>query len=168
MNSKEHTCCFLGHRKIEVADELVKRLEKTIEELITDKNVDTFLFGSKSQFNKLCLTVVTKLKEKHPHIRRIYVRAEFPCISEDYREYLLENYEDTYYPERIINAGRAVYVERNYEMIEKSEYCVVYFDEGYIPSPSSNSPACSKRKSGTKLAYEYAIKKHLYITNVKN
>ena len=24
------------------------------------------------------------------------MRAEFPCISEDYREYLLENYEDTY------------------------------------------------------------------------
>ena len=91
--SKEHTCCFFGHKNIEVTDELIKKLEKIIEELITDKNVDTFLFGSKSQFNSLCLTVVTKLKEKHPHIRRIYVRAATPLLaaSEKVEQSLLMN-----------------------------------------------------------------------------
>lgn len=82
MESKEHICCFFGHRKIEVTDELVNRLKKVVEDLIIEKKVETFLFGSKSQFDKLCLQVVTGLKNKYPHIRRIYVRAEFPYINE--------------------------------------------------------------------------------------
>ena len=66
MESKEHTCCFFGHRKIEVTDELVNRLKKIVEDLIIDKKVDTFLFGSKSQFDKLCLTAITELKKETP------------------------------------------------------------------------------------------------------
>ena len=106
MGEKEHTCCFFGHRMIEVTDELVNRLEKVVDDLIVEKKVDTFLFGSKSQFDKLCLQVVTELKKKYPHIRRIYVRAEFPYIDENYIAYLLKRYDHTYYPERIINAGK--------------------------------------------------------------
>ena len=132
MESKEHTCCFFGHRKIEVTDELVNRLEEVVGNLITEKKVDTFLFGSKSQFYKLCLAVVTELKKKYPHIRRIYVRAEFPYIDENYIAYLLKRYDHTYYPERIINAGKEAYVERNYEMIDNSNYCVIYYDKNYI------------------------------------
>ena len=126
------------------------RLFEVIERLIIEENVDTFLFGSKSQFDSLCLELVTKIKEKHPHVKRIYVRAEFPIISDRYKDYLLESYEDTYYPENIIGAGRAVYVKRNQEMINKSRFCIVYYDEQNIPTT---------RKSGTKLALEFAIKK---------
>ena len=133
MKAKEHTCCFFGHRKIEVTEELVNRLKEVVEDLIVEKKVDTFLFGSKSQFDKLALSVVTELKKKYPHIKRIYVRAEFPYIDEDYTAYLLKRYDHTYYPERMINAGKAAYVERNYEMIEKSNYCVIYYDENYMP-----------------------------------
>lgn len=89
MGSNEHTCCFFGHRKIEVTDEWVNRLEEVVEDLIVDKKVDTFLFCSKSQFDKLCLEVVTEMKKKYSHIRRIYVRAEFPYIDENYTAYLL-------------------------------------------------------------------------------
>ena len=59
LESKEHTCCFFGHRKIEVTDELVNQLKEIVEDLIVEKKVDTFLFGSKSQFDKLALSVVT-------------------------------------------------------------------------------------------------------------
>lgn len=164
--NKKKTCCFFGHRKINVTDELVKHLKDIIENLITVEKVDTFLFGSKSEFYELCLKIVTGLKEKHPHIKRIYVRAEFPCINDDYRAYLLENYENTYYPERIVNAGRAVYVERNYEMIDSSGYCVIYYDEGYTPperkSERWNLSSCQS-KSGTRLAYDYAKRKNVKI-----
>lgn len=61
---KVHTCCFFGHRKIEVTDELVSRMNEVVKNLIVEKKVDTFLFGSKSQFDKLCLQVVTGLKNK--------------------------------------------------------------------------------------------------------
>ena len=144
-----NTCCFFGHRKINETEELKAKLYKTIENLIVNDNVDTFLFGSKSRFNDLCLEVVSQIKDKYPHINRIYVRAEFPIINDEYKAYLLESYEDTYYPEKLIDAGKAVYVERNIEMINRSRFCIVYFDESYAPS---------KRKSGTKTALDYAIK----------
>jgi hypothetical protein len=116
-----------------------------------------YYFRSKSLFNSLCLDLVTEIKEKHPHIKRIYVRAEYPYISEQYKNYLLENYEDTYYPERIIGSGRAIYVERNYEMINKSHFCIVYYDEQKVPTT---------RKSGTRIALTYATKQDKKIINV--
>ncbi len=124
MEIKKHTCCFFGHRKINITDELVNNLKEIIENLITEKQIDTFLFGSKSQFDKLSLKTITELKNKYPYIKRIYVRAEFPYIDENYKLYLLESYEDTYYPKKIENSGKAMYVERNYEMIDSSSYCL--------------------------------------------
>ena len=147
---KDKTCCFFGHRNINETEQLKAKLIDIIEELITEEKVDTFLFGSKSRFDSLCLETVTKIKEKYPNIKRIYVRAENQYISEQYRNYLLESYEDTYYPEKIINSGRAAYVERNYEMINNSQFCIVYYDEQNAPTT---------RKSGTKIALDYAIKK---------
>ena len=169
VGEKEHTCCFFGHRKIEATDELVNRLKDIVEDLITEKKVDTFLFGSKSQFDKLCLQVVTELKKKYPHIKRIYVRAEFPYIDEVYMAYLLKRYDYTYFPERLVNAGKATYVERNYEMIDNSSYCVIYYDENYLLPRRKNSKkdvSDYQPVSGTKTAYDYSIKKNRTIINL--
>lgn len=168
--SRLYTCCFFGHRKIAETDELNLRLYTAIEELIINKKVHTFLFGSKSQFNALCHEIVSNLKEKYPHTKRIYVRAEFPYITDSYKDFLLESYEDTYFPEKVISAGKASYVERNYEMIRKSNFCICYYSENYTPPKQKNSKNCLfeyQPQSGTKLAYEYAKKKGLYIKNVK-
>jgi len=146
---KTNTCCFIGHRAIFEDEQLKSQLCEIIEKLIVDENVDTFLFGSHSQFNTICIEIVTKIKEKYPHIKRVYVRAEYPYIDDNYKNYLLKSYEDTYYPEKIVGAGRAAYVERNYEMINKSHFCIFYYDEEI---------ASIIRKSGTKIALEYAIK----------
>jgi len=148
-NMQEKTCCFFGHREINETEELKNKVYACIERLITEENVDTFLFGSKSRFDSLCLELVTKLKEKYSHINRIYVRAEFPYIRDSYRAYLLKYYDDTYYSEKLLGAGRAVYVERNREMIDKSRFCIVYYDEGHAPKT---------RKSGTKIALDHALK----------
>ena len=148
------TCCFFGHRNIIETEELKSRLSEIIENLIVNQNVCTFLFGSKSCFDSLCLNLVTKAKEKYPYIERIYVRAEFPYIDNNYLTYLLKSYDKTYFPQNIINAGRAVYVERNYQMIEQSNFCVVYYDKALIPP---------NRKSGTEIALSYAQKKNLPI-----
>ena len=144
-----NTCCFFGHRTINETEELKTKLCAAIEDLITNQNVDTFLLGSKSRFDELCLEVVTKIKEKYPNVKRIYVRAEYPVISEKYKAYSLTKYDDTYYPDKIVGAGRAVYVERNCEMIQNSRYCIVYYDENNAPKT---------RKSGTKIALDFATK----------
>ncbi len=154
---KSNTCCFFGHRVINETEELKLKITETIEKLIVEKQVDTFLFGSKSRFNSLCHETVTELKEKYPHIKRVYVRAEYPYISEQYRNYLLKSYEDTYYPEKLLKSGRTAYIKRNYEMIDNSHYCIVYYDELNFPT---------NRKSGTKIALDYAVKKCKNIISV--
>lgn len=159
---KTRCCCFFGHRKIEETEKLKNIVLSTAENLIVNKNVDTFLFGSKSDFDKLCYKIITELKKKYLHIRRIYVRAEYPHINDSYHNFLLKSYEETYYPERIIDAGKAVYVERNYEMINKSSYSIVYYDENYSPPKRRTSKkdlTDYQPKSGTKIAYDYAVKK---------
>lgn len=169
MNKKEHTCCFFGHRKINETEELKNNLYKVIEDLIVIEKVDTFLFGSKSQFDRMCLKTVTELKKKHPHIKRVYVRSAFQHIPDWYEESLLKLYEDTYYPEQIENSGRASYVERNQEMINKSKFCVVYYDENYLPPRRKNSRRdlfAYQPKSGTAIAYDYAVKKKKEIINL--
>ncbi len=147
---QNNTCCFFGHRTISETAELRRELAAAIENLIINEKVDTFLFGSKSRFNSLGHELVTEIKEKYPHLKRIYVRAEYPDINEGYKNYLLEHYEQTYYPEKLIGAGKAVYLLRNFEMINKSRFCIVYCD-------AENSP--TTRKSGTVIALDYAARK---------
>lgn len=155
---KLNAACFIGHREINETEELKVKVLSIIENLIVKENIDTFLFGSKSRFDSLCLELVTQIKQKYTHIKRIYVRAEYPNISDDYKAYLLEFYDDTYYPEKLIGAAKSIYVKRNYEMIDNSRVCIIYCKENY---------SVANRKSGTKIALEYAKgrKKTIYRLN---
>lgn len=145
-----HTCCIFGNRSINETEQLKEKIKQTIELLVTKEQIDQFLFGSKSQFDRLCLQIVTQLKaEKYPHVKRVYVRAEFPVINETYTDYLLQSYDHSYYPEALLGATRSVYVQRNYEMIRKSRFCLVYY---------SLSTAPTNRPSGTEIALRYAKK----------
>ncbi len=93
-------------------------------------------------------------------------------IEKSYEEYLLELYEERYFPVKIKGAGKYSYVERNYEMIDKANYCVFYYNKDYMPAlkrqDKYNMLLRSRRKSGTKVAYEYAIKKKKTIINLYN
>ena len=145
--------CFIGHRTITVTDKLCERIKSTVLDLIDNQGVDTFLFGSRSQFDELCLKIVTEIKEIRPNIRRVYVRAEYPYISIDYEKYLLTFYDETYMPESIIHAGKAIYIERNRHMIDSAYICVFYLN-----SQSMNS--------GTKIAYKVSLKNNKTTLNL--
>lgn len=165
----DKACCFFGHRKINETPELIERLTKEIEILITEKEVSIFYFGSKSEFDDLCHKVVTELKTKYPHIKRVYVRSAFQHIPDWYEDRLLKHYEDTYFPKHMEKAGKASYVERNQEMINKSDFCVVYYDENYAPPRRKNSKRDLfdyQPKSGTAIAYSYALKRYKNIINM--
>ena len=165
----DKACCFFEHRKINETPELIERITKEIKFLITENEVSIFYFGSKSQFDDLCHKIVTELKEKYPHIKRMYVRSAFQHIPDWYEDSLLQHYEDTYFPEHMGNAGRASYVERNQEMNNHSKFCVVYYDENYLPPRRKNSRRDLfdyQPKSGTAVAYDYAVKKKRTIINL--
>jgi len=169
ISNKENCCCFFGHRKINETEVLRNKIYNTVEKLIIEQKVHTFLFGSKSDFNSLCLDIASKIKEKYPHIKRVYVRSAYADADEYYTNYLLKFYEDTYFPEKIRGSGKASYVERNQEMINKSKYCVVYYDENYLPprrKKSRRDLTDYQPESGTKLAYDYAVKMKSQIINV--
>lgn len=148
---------FIGHRKISVVNNLYSKLKELILNLVDHKGVNIFLFGSASQFNDLCLKVVTELKTIRPTITRIYVRAEYTNITEEYKRYLLTMYDETFMPDNIVNAGKAAYVERNNYMIDLADICIFYYNENYsIPL----------KNSGTRLAFNYAIVKRKEIINL--
>ena len=157
MAEKINCCCIIGHRKINETEELKKKVYENVERLIREEGVEIFLFGSGSRFDSMCLEIVTEIKEKYPQIKRVYVRAEFPYINDSYRAYLLKIYDNMYFPEKIKGGGRAAYVERNRDMIDNSRYCLIYYNEKYNPKT---------RKSGTKLAYDYAVKRQKEIINL--
>ena len=116
------------------------------------------IFGSASAFDDLAWKVVTTLKNQYPNIKRIYVRSAYQYIDNDYQNYLSKMYEESYFPAKIQGAGKYSYVERNYEMIKNSNVCVFYYNENYTPK--------IKTKSGTKLAYQYAVKTNKQIINL--
>ena len=166
---KTKKCCVFGHRKVTEKEAVTKQLEELLEHLIVQENVETFFVGSKSEFDDLCREVLAVKKEQYPHIKRIYVRAEYPDINEDYEKYLLKSCEKTYFPKKARNAGKAVYVERNYEMIDQSDICIVYWKNDYLPPNRTNHKRDVFRyqpKSGTKVAYDYAVRKNKLIINL--
>lgn len=159
------TATFIGHRKIQASQEFFCRLKKFFFCIANDMNVDTFLFGSKSNFNDLCLQAVTEIKRTKNDIQRIYVRAEYPNISTEYEKYLLTVYDATYMPQNLLNAGKASYVKRNRHMIEKSDICIFYYCDTLVYQQTSTNIFSRQIKSGTQIAYEYAKKLNKIVLN---
>ena len=152
------SCCFIGHRDYKKSEKDEKCLYVLLEQLIKE-GVTTFYFGSRSNFDLFCRVVLSELKEKYPHIHRIRVRAEYRYIDKEYEEYIKgDDFEETFFPDEIALAGKFVYVERNYYIIDRSDICIFYYDE------QKNSA----RKSGTELSFLYAVKKRKRIYNVKS
>ena len=157
--------CFVGHRKIELTEQLRKALHDTTLMLI-DKGATTFLFGSKSEFDNLAWEVVSNLQKQYPYIQRVYVRSTYQHIDKSYEEYLLKFYEITYFPPKLSSVGKNSYIARNYEMIDQCDCCVFYYNDKYVPEQQNCTPLPTIRQSGTKIAYQYAIKKKKIVINL--
>lgn len=176
-------CCFIGHRKINITKELEQKLKEFIEDLIINKSVSTFLFGSKSEFDLLCHSIVSELKQKYQSIKRIkYTCKSESCLLENEKEKWekilskLENrkitllsYEEEFEHKTKYSSGKASYIERNFAMIDDSDYCIFYYDENYKP-PSRKYKKSDvfeyQAKSGTSLGFNYAKLKNKNIINI--
>lgn len=74
------TCCFIGHRKIDITEALTFQLQQLLLELLT-AGVTTFLFGDHSAFNTLCYDTVTQLKNMYPQIKRVHIRTNYQRLT---------------------------------------------------------------------------------------
>lgn len=180
---KHKTCSFFGHRKIELTEELKQKTKITIENLIVNHNVQTFLFGSRSDFDYLCHLIVTELKEKYSNVKRIsYTCKSETCILEHEKEKWEKIYsklqkkevrllavEEEFEHKTKYTSGKASYVERNQAMIDDSDFCIFYYNKNYKPAMrmySKRNSTYYQPKSGTALAYAYAIQKKKNLINI--
>ncbi len=178
-------CSFFGHRNTTLTNELYEELKRIIDDLIVNKNVQIFLFGSRSDFDFVCHKIVTELKEKYPFIiRKCYTCKNETCILESERTYWEEIYshfkkekisllgvEEEVEHKTKYTSGKASYIERNQAMINDSDYCIFFYNENYKPEIRKYSKQMIgyyQPKSGTKLAYNYAKQKRKIIINLVN
>ncbi len=160
MMKKSTTCCFIGHRKMNNEFGTETKLNTLIFGLV-EQGVTQFLFGDHSEFNDLCYEIVTKLKKDNPNIYRIHFRTNYPEADEYTKGLLTMGYEESVFASEIALSGKAVYIERNQAMIKASDICVFYCNQSEFVTSKS-----SKRKSGTKLAYDYAVLHNKKIYNL--
>ena len=177
------SCCFIGHRKIPDDVNIENAVREIVEKLIVEENVTVFNFGSRSEFDTLCHSVVTDLKEKYKHIkRRAFTCRSEACTLESEREHWEEIHshfekrevhllgvEEEVEHKTKYDSGRASYVERNYAMVDDSDFCIFYYNEEYQPQrrkESKRSIGTYQPKSGTKIAYKYAVQKKKKIINI--
>ena len=171
-------CCFIGHRKIQDKEAVLPHVKAIVEMLIKEKGVRIFNFGSKSEFDDLCYAVVTEFQNNFPDIIRVfYNRKSEYAVGKDEKANLeeiwsrllkkdvsIKDCDSSKMSDRVFRAGKASYVERNREMIDDSDFCVFFYIEEYKPETELHRK--SSGKSGTDIAYEYAVGKKKPIINV--
>lgn len=175
--------CFIGHRTVNDAEQVKTELFGALSSLISD-GADTFLFGSRSEFDFLCWEIVTALKEKYPQIKRVSYNAphEAAFISKEERESCerlisqavkhevhYADYEEAVDSQKAITANKNAYIMRNQEMIDASDVCIFYYNKDYKP-PIRKAPniylSNYQPKSGTAIAYAYFKQKKKRIINL--
>lgn len=172
------SCCFIGHRKIEDKESVLLCVKPIIEMLIVEKGVRIFNFGSKSEFDDLCHRIVSDFQSEYPDIIRVnYNRKSEYAVKKDEKANLeeiwsrllkkdvsIKDFDSSKMSDRVFMAGKASYVERNREMIDDSDFCVFFYIEEYKPEPDTHRK--TSEKSGTKMAYDYAVRKKKPIINI--
>lgn len=132
------TVTFCGHGKIYYDESVRQELIKTAETLIND-GADTFLLGGYGQFDGLCASILTGLKEKYPYIKII------PVIPYLNRDYYMKDYDESLYPP-LENVPRKFCISRrNQWMVEKSDVLVCYIQNTF--GGAYNTYCHAKRKN---------------------
>lgn len=113
------TVTFCGHGKY-TYDENKRNLLKQEAEKLINQGADTFYPGGYGQFDGLAAGVLTELKEKYPHIKRILV---IPYLN---RDYYMKNYDESLYPPLENVPYKFCISKRNEWMVKNSDILMCY------------------------------------------
>lgn len=164
-NSHTNSVCFIGHRRITVTNALRAKVTATVKQLIA-AGVTVFNFGSHSQFDELCYTVVTAQQQLYPQIRRVHYCLPYENYTTAGCQQFFEQEIDCTTPG---TATAGAYVVRNQVMIDDSDHCIFYYDPGYLPPRrrrNRHALTTYQPRSGTAAAYPYAQKRRKVIINL--
>ncbi len=151
----EKMCCFTGHRSLG-KDFSEDRAYRTIKKLREKYGVTVFFCGGAIGFDMKMGELVLKLKKEYDDI---VLHMILPCRDQDARWGVLDKMR---YKKLLKKADAVEYVQdyysdgvmrvRNYRMVDRSEFCVCYFN--------------GRRASGTAQTIRYAKKKGVMIGNL--
>ena len=150
----EKSCSVFGHSKIKITKELENNLKSTFKMLIAQENVKYFYFGGFGEFDDLCHSIITELKNEYPEVYRIF------CLSDPRHQRLSkrpkwlkdEDYEEITYLDLNFDYWYTRIYYRNCEIIDHSDFVVFYVNH--------------TEQSGAYKALQYAIKKKKQIINI--
>ena len=121
------TCCFFGHK--DAPSNIFPALVDSIENLITDHSVSSFLVGNQGGFDSMVLRALRHLKRKYPHISYNVVLAYIPTEKQEYDSY---EFGETMIPEGLENVHPRYAISwRNKWMVNESEYVVAYVSHSW-------------------------------------
>lgn len=135
-----------GHFNTIITDGLINKLRTLFEDLILNQDFGIFYFGGFGAFDDICYKIVSELKLKYTHIKRIF------CLSDPKHETFSkrpkwlqqEKYEEyIYLPLKFDYWYTRIYY-RNSAMIDKSNFVLFYAE--------------NRKSSGAYKAYKYAVK----------
>ena len=111
-------CTFFGHR--DSPSSIRGVLSAEIEQLINEKDVNTFYVGTQGNFDRMAYSVLAELRKRYQHIKVYRVLAYMPKPGKT-------DTADTIVPEGIENTHpRYAIVSRNNWMIDHSDYVIAY------------------------------------------
>ena len=116
------TCSFFGHK--DAPSNIYPTLVETINELITNHEINSFLVGNQGSFDSMVLRALRQLKQEHPHISYNVVLAYMPTEKQEYDPY---EFGETMIPEGLETVHPRYAISwRNKWMVNESEYVVAY------------------------------------------
>ena len=135
-------CFFLGHR--DAPDSIGTELEKVIESLILESEVEELIVGNYGRFDTLVQIVLAKLKEKYPHIILTLLLPYHPAVK---AATLPMGFDQTFYPEEMERVPqRYAIVKANRYAVEHSSHFVAYLR--YPGSNTSKLVEYAKKRQG--------------------
>ena len=149
-----YTVSFFGHREIENALEVERKLEAKITELIQTKQYIEFLVGREGEFDILAASVVKRVKKQmdYANCSLIWVLPYMKAEFRDNEKNFLDYYDDVEICEQSAKAHfKSAMQIRNRAMVDRSDLVI----------------CCIQHKSGG--AYktvQYATKQNKDIFNV--
>lgn len=143
------TCCFFGHKV--TPSTAAHLIEETINKLISEQGVTSFLVGNQGQFDAMALSVLRNMKIKHPSIMYNVVLAYMPSVgSAEWNPY---EYGETMLPEGIeVVHPRYAISWRNKWMVNESDIVVCYINRSWGGAAKYVEMATKKGKTIINLA----------------
>ncbi len=109
--------------------------DKTIEDLIFDKDCDLFLFGESNEMIESFRQRVAKYRYRY-NVRKVYYKSNLNYITHEQDIILHSLYDRIYTPKTFVKYDYDYKVERDHQLIKDSDYVVFFNDNSdtYINS----------------------------------